>query len=99
MICGRFRALPPGLLTLGIVAAMLVGIIGLELRKGALDEAPAPAELTGGQQPEAPPASSPGNVPNDQDARHMAIILARPLFSPNRRPTDIAVKDTTKDLA
>ena len=83
-----FRVMrPPGLLALSVVAAALAGIIGLELREGTLDEALVPAAPTS-QQAERPPVS--GEVPGNQAAQHVAIILARPLFNPSRRPDAVA---------
>jgi hypothetical protein len=84
----RFRSLPPDLLTFGIMAVMLSGIIGLEVRE-ALNEAPAPAAPTR-QQSEEPPAPGLGSVPSDQTARNLTAILERPLFSPSRRPDETA---------
>jgi len=51
-----------------------------------------------GQLPEEPPVPGLGSVPSDQVARYVAIILARPLFSPSRRPEDVATTKAT-DLA
>jgi hypothetical protein len=94
----RFRPLLPSLLTLGVMAAALAGIIGLELRKAALDEVPTPV-VPARQQPEKPPAPTLSNMSGDQAARYVGAILARPLFSPNRRPDDIAANSPAKDLA
>jgi hypothetical protein len=85
----RFSALPPGLLILGAMAATLAGIIGLELREAALYEVPTPIAPIR-QQPEQLQASAPSSMSSDQPARYVTAILARPLFSPTRRPDETA---------
>src|SRR3954447_24630716 len=89
----RFRSLPPSLLILGVLAAALAGIIGLELREAALDEVPtpiAPVRL----QPEKPPTPGLDTVLSDQADGYVAAILARPLFSPSRQPDETAANKT-----
>ena len=88
-----FRALPPGLLILGAMAAGLAGIIGLELYEAALDEVPTPIAPIG-QQPEQPLVFAP--MSSDQAARYVTAILARPLFSPTRRPDETAANEAAK---
>lgn len=82
----HFRILPPlGLLALSIVVPTLVGIIGLELREGAPDEAPVPVQLVRQQQLSL---SAPAfhDRPKNQNDPYVTTILARPLFSPIRHP-------------
>jgi hypothetical protein len=93
----RFRPLSSSLLTLSTVAATLAGIIGLELREVALDDVPIPIAPVR-QQPEKPPVPSLGSMPSDQAAGYVAAILARPLFSPSRRPNEPAATKVA-DLA
>jgi hypothetical protein len=88
---GSFRALP----TLGIVAAALAGFIGLEMREGTLDQA-SPSAAPTNQQAKRLPVSS--EVPGNQAAQHMAIILTRPLFGPSRRPDAVAANDAAAGL-
>jgi hypothetical protein len=91
-----YRTLSRGLLILGVMAVTLAGIIGLELRKAALDEVPTPIAPVR-QQPTESPASGLGTVSTDQAAGYVAAILARPLFSPSRRP-DETVANKMADL-
>jgi hypothetical protein len=91
------RSVRAQLLTLGIVAATQVWIIDIELRSGALDEAPASGSPVR-EQPQSPPASSSSTAPSDQVARHVATILARPLFSPSRRPPAVGASSTATSL-
>jgi hypothetical protein len=90
-----FRALPPGLLILGAMAAGLAGIIGLELYEAALDEGPTPIAPIS-LQAEKPPDLGLATVHSDQAARYVTAILARPLFSPTRRPDETAANKAAK---
>jgi hypothetical protein len=79
-----FRGLPPtGLLTLSMVSAVLAGLLILELRDGPPHEPPVPTPPQ--QKTSLFVPSSRGPLRN-QDDQYVATILARPLFSPNRRP-------------
>jgi hypothetical protein len=76
---------------LGASVTLLTGLLFFEAQPGA----PLP-ELTAGTKPEAPwqPHNRLGVV-QDADARWSDIILARPLFSPTRRPAKIVGAPTT----
>ena len=68
-------------------AGALVGIILLELRQGLPDsEAMLHATATGQPAPAVPSSSPIPGSEAEQAMRHAAEILARPLFSPGRRP-------------
>ena len=68
-------------------AGALVGIILLELRQGLPDsEAMLHATATGQPAPAVPLSSPLPGSETDQAMRQAAQILARPLFSPGRRP-------------
>ncbi len=76
-----FKVLPPPrLLTLGMVAATLVGVIRLELRGGPPNELRAPMPPPSQQQTRVSVSAS-----RNQDDQNVSTILARPLFSPTRR--------------
>ena len=94
----RPGALPLRLLPSCVMAAILVGIIGVELREATLDEVSAPIAPVRRPSEELP-APSLGTVSSDQAAGYVAAILARPLFSPNRRPDAVASNGTAKVLA
>ena len=93
-----FRVLSPsGILTLSIVAAALVGIIGLELHHGVPGDTTAPA-TPARKQPEAPAAFRSDDIPSGQASRFAETILARPLFSPTRRPEANTADKRASDL-
>ena len=89
----RSRAL---LLALAVMAATLVGVIAFELHEGALDEAPV-SVTPARQQSEVPPASGSNDVSPEKLAEHAATILARPLFSPSRRPPIVVAPSATSN--
>jgi hypothetical protein len=70
-----------GMLTLAGISAVLAGIIVIELRPGTPGESTAQAVLPGRTSAPAGPAVGDG-VPEEW----IATALARPLFSPTRRP-------------
>jgi general secretion pathway protein N len=75
---------PVGLLGLASVAVALAGVIGVELHQAAVQPSAAVIAPARGQ-------AKPAVVPGAADAaalvgQRVATILARPLFSPDRRP-------------
>lgn len=83
------RRIPPGLLALVVVLVGLIGVIGFELR--VLGTQPAPPVPVASPGPAVPSSGGrSGIAPDDQTAQRVAIILARPLFSPDRRPIEAA---------
>jgi hypothetical protein len=72
-----------------MVAAVLAGIITLEVREGAPDQVPVPAQSLKQKAP-SPPVPASRSTLMDQDQQYLATILARPLFSPTRRPPNVA---------
>jgi hypothetical protein len=84
------------LLALSLVAIALVGIIGLELREGSRLQTAALAQP--GSQLLSPSASASHERSEHQyHDEEVARILARPLFSPTRRPS--APAPVSKDAA
>ena len=87
-----------GLLAFGVAMAALAGVIGLELRGRVPHEPPTSVDPVGWLA-EVSPVPASGDVPSDQASRRVATILARPLFSPNRRPDKVASDGARTGLA
>ena len=64
---------------LSLVAAVLAGLVAVELATGAL---PSPAVRQAAAGAAGPPAAKPA----DPAPQQVAVLLARPPFSPSRRP-------------
>jgi hypothetical protein len=80
--------LPYGILVLGLVMAGLAGVIALELRSGE-PASPALPAIPARQDRNAAPAAVHAAPGNNVLAR-VHTILARPLFTPSRRPDEQA---------
>src|SRR5580658_2777090 len=78
-------ALPTRLLALGVVAAALAGIIATELRGHTVRSSLRPVAAAGSRE-EAPPTLASADPAKGPTSRNVATLLARPLFSPDRRP-------------
>jgi hypothetical protein len=72
-----------GIAVLGLLSLALAGIIALELRSGGQDAELAPAAPSRAAAPVQPPTPL---ASADQLQAWSDTILARPLFSPSRRP-------------
>ena len=90
------RAVSTGMLALAVVLAALVGIIAMEVRAGGIRPLLTPIAATHpGGLARAPGA---GGAADALSAQEVATMLARPLFTPDRRPAE-AGGDATTGLA
>jgi hypothetical protein len=71
--------------TLGLLCSLLMAVITLELWYGSGGDGGAGGETTGAVRA-APQAAAHGAEPQGSPDQWEAVVLARPLFSPDRRP-------------
>jgi hypothetical protein len=80
-----------GILALGLLAALLVGVIVIELVSGPSADADSGAAVAVAPVPQPKPRAAAADTTDHTDA-WLATALARPLFSRDRRPTPVDVK-------
>ena len=78
---------------LGALVALALGLVGIIAWE--VSDIPPPADVTPPPPPAAPMASRASAPAADREREWVATALARPLFSPDRRPSSVAATVAT----